>query len=206
MKAREGSLASSFERLGERPGEPGGAGGAGEPSAPLPAHPAAFRGLRYGEDRLHLLVRDPRRVFALWEVSEPLARRAAAIASERGAALRLSLAIECADRPGSDPETIRVPLPDALAGEGWYVDLPRGGGHCRAHLGLELPEGFEPLLTSRWMPVPPEGPCRETGTWPVDEVRRAWLDRETERLRGRVVAPLPSSASRYLASPPVPKP
>jgi len=51
--------------------------------------------------------------------------------------------------------------------------------------------------------VPPEGRCLEEGEWPVDAVRRAWLEREAERLRGRVAPSLPSSAARYLASPPV---
>ncbi len=194
---------SSFERLGDLLGEREREGAALEI---LPAPPAALRGVRYGEDRLHLLVRDPRRVFALWEISEPLARRAAGIASAAKAPLRYALAVECADRPGGVlRDTIRVALPDALGVEGWYVDLPRGGGSCRAVLGLELPHGFEPLLSSRWSPVPPEGPCREVGDWPVDDVRRAWLEREAARLRGRAVAPLPSSAARYLASPAVPK-
>ena len=195
---------SSFERLGDLLGDREREGAALET---LPPPAAALRGLRYGEDRLHILVRDPRRAFAIWEISAPLARRAAAITSAAKAPLRYALTVECSDRPGGAlRDTIRVPLPDAVGGEGWYVDLPRGGGSCRAVLGLELPHGFEALLSSRWSPVPPEGPCREVGEWPVDDVRRAWLDRETARLRGRVVAPLPSSASRYLASPAVPKP
>lgn len=174
---------------------------------PAEAPPAAWRGRRHGEDHLHLLVRDPRRVFAAWELSEPLARRASAIAASRGAPVRYALVVERAGRGGEEPrEAARAALPDALGGEGWYLDLTRGGGDCRAVIGLDLPGGFEPLLASRWMPVPPEGPCRETGEWPVDDVRRAWLERESERLRGRVVTPLPSSASRYLASPQAPRP
>jgi uncharacterized protein DUF4912 len=187
---------SSFERLA--------------PTATIPsvdAPPAAWRGRRHGEDRLHLLVRDPHRVFAAWEVSEPLARRATALAASRGAPVRYALVLERAAREGGEGrEAVRVALPDALGAEGWYVDLPRGGGACRALLGLELPGGFEPLLVSRWMPVPPDEPCREVGDWPADEIRRAWLEREAERQRGRVVAPLPTSASRYLASPQAPKP
>lgn len=187
---------SSLERLAPR-----------ESEAPVEAPPAAWRGRRHGEDRLHLLVRDPHRAFATWEVSEALARRAAALASSRGAAVRYALTVERAGDTEGSLESWRVPLPDALGGEGWYVDLPHAGGSCRAVLGLDLPGGaFEPLLSSRWMPVPPDGPCRETGDWPADEVRRAWLERDAERQRGRVVTPLPSSASRYLASPQAPKP
>jgi hypothetical protein len=128
------------------------------------------------------------------------------MASGAGAPLRYALAFERSEREGEPArDTVRVALPDALRDEGWYADLPRGGGFCRALLGLELPAGFEPLLASRWMPVPPEGPCRESGEWPVDAVRLAWLAREAERLRGRAVPALPSSAARYLASPPVPR-
>ena len=196
---------SSFERLGDLLGERERHDEATTQTLPPP--PAALRGFRYGEDRLHWLVRDPRRGFALWEVSEDLARRAAAIASARKAPLRYALTIECADRPdGTLRDQVRAPLPDVMGGEGWHVDLPRGGGICRAVLGLEFPDGFEPLLFSKWKPVPPEGPCKEIGEWPVDDVRRAWLEGETTRLRSRTVAPLPSSASRYLASPAVPKP
>lgn len=176
-------------------------------SVPVEAPPAAWRGRRHGEDRLHLLVRDPHRVFATWELSEPLARRAAALAASKGSPVRYALQLERAGGAGEEPrESTRVALADALGGESWYFDLARGGGSCRALLGLELTGGgFEPLLASRWMPVPPDGPCRETGEWPVDDVRRAWLERESERLRGRAVTPLPSSASRYLASPQAPK-
>lgn len=186
---------SSLERLATR-----------EPAVRVEPPAAAWRGRRHGEDHLHLLVRDPHRVFAAWEVSEGLARRASALAASKGVPVRYALVLE---RSGGEPvpprESVRIAVPDAIGGEGWYADLPRGGGSCRAVLGLELPVGFEPLLTSRWMPVPPDGPCRETGDWPVDDVRRAWLERESERLRGRAVSPLPSSASRYLASPQAPK-
>jgi len=185
-------LVSSFERLGVL-------------TSPQEPPQAAWRGRRYGEDHLYLLVRDPRRVFAAWEISAPLARRAAAAAA--GVPARYALMLERADLPGNAPrEAIRADLPDALGGEGWYLDLPRGGGSCRAILGVDLPGGFEALLTSRWVPIPPEGACRELGEWPTDDVRRAWLASEAERSRARSAPPLPSSASRYLASPQVPKP
>jgi hypothetical protein len=186
---------SSLERLAPR-----------EPALRVEPPAAAWRGRRHDEDHLHLLVRDPHRVYATWEVSGGLVRRAAALAASKGAPVRYALVLERAGgEPGSPTESSRVAIPDVLGGEGWYVDLTRGGGSCRALLGLDLPDGFLPLLTSRWMAVPPDGPCRETGEWPVDDVRRAWLERESERLRGRAVSPLPSSASRYLASPQAPK-
>ena len=71
------------------------------------------------------------------------------------------------------------------ARRGGVVRRPAAGRRRLPRSRTGLPGGFEPLLVSRWMPVPPEGPCRETGDWPVGDVRRAWLERESERLRGR---------------------
>lgn len=185
---------SSFQRLGG-------------PGAPLvTALPAtSLRGRRYGEDRLHLLARDPRRVFATWEISEPLATRAAAIASAAGVTTRYQLRVERAAAPDAPVrETLTYDLPDARNGEAWYVDLPRSGGAARALLGIELPAGFQTLLVSRWTPVPPDGPCDEIGAWPLDAAAAAWLEREAERQRAALGARVPSSATRYLAAiPPV---
>ena len=64
------------------------------------------------------------------------------------------------DREAGEP-LLRVDLPDALGGERFYLTLPRAGGWCRAPLGLLLREEFEPVLTSSWVPVPPEGPWLE---------------------------------------------
>ncbi|HEX7079138.1 MAG TPA: DUF4912 domain-containing protein [Candidatus Eisenbacteria bacterium] len=171
--------------------------------APSEPPPAAWRGRRYDEDRLHLLVRDPRRVFAAWEISRATAEAASASAARAGAPVRYALRIERAARAGDEAaESLRVDLPDAQGGEGWYVELPRGGGWARAVIGIDLPGGFEPLLASRWMPVPPDGPCAEAGSWPADESARAWLERDAERKRGQSVPRLPTSSTRYLASPP----
>ena len=183
---------SSFERLGTG-------------ATPVVATPPAtsLRGRRYGEDRLHLLTRDPRRVFATWEISAPLAARAAALAAAAGAPVRYQLRVERSATPeGPVRETVTRDLPDALGGESWHVDLPTAGGAARAVLGLDLPGGFEALLVSRWTAVPPDGPCAEIGEWPVDAASAAWLAREAERLRGASGARMPSSVSRYLTAPP----
>ena len=183
---------SSFERL---------AGTTVPVSTAPPA--ASLRGRRYGEDRLHLLVRDPRRVFATWEISAPLAARAAAIAAAAGIATRYQLRVERAGNPdGPVRETLTRDLPDALNGDAWYVDLPSSGGVARALIGIELPGRFETLLFSRWTAVPPDGPCAETGPWPLDATASAWLEREAARQRAASGAPMPSSATRYLAAPP----
>lgn len=175
---------------------------AGLMPAPTEPPPAAWRGRRYDEDRLHLLVRDPRRVFAAWEISRPTADGAAARAARANAPVRYVLRIErAAAADGAVSETLQVDLPDALGGEGWYVDLPHGGGVARGAIGLDLAHGFEPLLVSRWTSVPPDGPCAQAGEWPADEAGLDWLARDAERKRGQTIPRLPSSASRYLASP-----
>jgi hypothetical protein len=131
-----------------------------------PETDATLRGRRYDEDRIHLLVRDPRSLFAAWEISSATARDAAHRMREAGAPLRYQLRIERREREGGAVAPARgIDLPDALGGEGWYVELESAGGSCRALIGLDAPGGFAPLLTSRWVSVPPDGPCAEEGVW-----------------------------------------
>ena|SRR5690349_22844143 len=128
--------------------------------------PSSLRGRRYGEDRLYLLVRDPRCALAVWELTPATHARAEQRARERREALRYEIRI---DRRAHDREAeeilVRADLPDALHGDRSYLTLPRAGGWCRAQLGLSLGRDFEPLLTSSWVPVPPDGPCAEAGDW-----------------------------------------
>ncbi|HXL15040.1 MAG TPA: DUF4912 domain-containing protein, partial [Methylomirabilota bacterium] len=101
--------------------------------------PSILRGRRYGEDRLYLLVRDPRCVLAVWELTAATHARAEAFARARGASPRYQIRIERrADPRGAVEAAVSVELPDALAGERWYVSLPRSGGECRALLGFAL--------------------------------------------------------------------
>ncbi len=163
--------------------------------------PASLRGRRYGEDRLHLLVRDPRRVLAIWELSQATASGAAVRAREAGAPIRYQVRIERAREADLPPETIATAdLPDALAGEGWYLAIPARAGRCRAILGLDLPSGFAPLLTSRWAATPPDGPCDEVAPWPLAGEGEAWAARQWARALAER-APAPSSAARYLPPP-----
>ena len=163
--------------------------------------PSSLRGRRYGEDRLYLLVRDPRSVLAVWELTPELHARAQERARERGHAPRYRIVIE--RRPDANAVAgavafAAVDLPDALGGERWYVRLPEAGGECRALLGISLGQDFEPLLHSSWVPVPPDGPCAEEGAWDLTTEARAWL---LERSRaGRAPAAGMSSAARYQAS------
>src|SRR3989442_13964449 len=124
------------------------------PALPAAVEPpfSSLRGRRYGEDRLYLLVRDPRSALAVWELTPALHARAQALARESGGPLRYQILIERrADGRATPAVSATVDLPDALGGERWYVKLPRAGGECRGLLGIALPRGFEPLLRSSWV-------------------------------------------------------
>lgn len=159
---------------------------------------SALRGRRYGEDRLYLLVRDPRSVLAVWELTPELHARAQAQARESGGGLRYRILIE--RRPDARAPhyvSVTVELPDALGGDRWYVKLPQPGGECRALLGVSRSGEFEPLLHSSWVPVPPDGPCPEDGAWDLTDEAKAWLLERS--LAARAPGGGMSSAARYLA-------
>lgn len=130
-------------------------------------------------------------MLAVWEISEALAARAASLAREVGGPTRYVLTVDRVERDGEEPVTVaRVDLPDALGGESWYVDLPRGGGRARARIGLDRGGAFEPLLESRWAPVPPEGSCAEEAPWEISAEHAAWLAEQgaLARALGRIVS------------------
>jgi len=160
------------------------------------APPSSLRGRRYGEDRLYLLIRDPRRALALWELTPAAHARAEARARERKTPIRYEIRVERRDhdRDAGEP-LVRVDLPDAVHGERFYVTLPRAGGWCRAHLGILLGDAFEPVLTSTWVPVPPEGPCAEEGSWDLTPEARAWLEEKARAARG--LPATPGSVARF---------
>lgn len=113
------------------------------------------------------------------------------MARAAGAPIRYVLTIDRSDGDGKEPViVVRVDLPDALGGDSWYVDLPRGCGRARARIGLDVGGTFEPLLASRWAPVPPEGPCAEEAPWEVSAEHAAWLADQEARARklGRIVS------------------
>ena len=145
-------------------------------------------------------------MFTTWEISPALASLASSRAAAAGAPLRYRLLIECRERLEAESRvSASADLPDAIGQDSWYFDLRGPAGEARALLGLDLPGGFEPLLTSRWMPVPPDGPCHEEGSWDLDPEGAAWLSHHAGPGRNAMV-PVPSSASRYLVSPPRTRP
>jgi hypothetical protein len=122
--------------------------------------------IRYGEDRLYLLVRDPRSALLVWELTDASVARAKSLAKGDGSSPRYEIRIERrADDRGTAESLTRVDVPDAVGGDRWYVSLPRSGGECRAFLGAVCGESFVALVTSSWVPVPPDGPCAEEGPW-----------------------------------------
>jgi len=167
--------------------------------------PSVLRGRRYGEDRIYLLVRDPRCVLVAWELTPATHARAVSAARARGSAPRYQIRIERRADPRADPQgaietAASVDVPDALGGERWYVSLPRSGGECRALLGFVVEGAFSPLLESAWVPVPPDGPCAEEGAWDLTAEARSWL---LERARaGRDPEHARGSAPRYAAARP----
>jgi len=169
--------------------------------SPVEAPLSPWRGRRYGEDRLYLLVRDPRAALAVWELTEASHARAEAASRERRAPLRYEIRIERrADAGGRCETEVVQDVPDALGGERWHVMLPRSGGECRALLGIVLPEGFRPVLESSWVPVPPDGPCAEEGAWDLTPEARAWLLEQARAARGSRHGM--SSPARYGAAAP----
>ncbi len=169
------------------------------PSAEPP--PSSLRGRRHGEDRLYLFARDPHSLFAAWELSPALHARAEGLARAEGASTRYQIRVERRrDERDEAAVCVALDLPDAVGGEGWYIDLPAAGGECRALLLLLLPSGIAPLLRSRWTAVPPDGPCAEAGEWEIDAAAAEWLDRRFSDARSGPGGSVMSSARRYLGA------
>ena len=190
---------SSFERLGT----PGSLDPLGPIGAAATWAPPSLRGRRYAEDRLHLLIREPRRVLVIWEISPATAATAAARASAASVALRYPVRIERERDGGLAPDTIAgTDLPDALGGEGWYLAIPPRAGRCRALLGLDIGGRFESILVSRWIATPPEGACDSVAPWPLAPGGEAWVEREW-RAAAAVTrsTTVPSSSARYQPPP-----
>ncbi|MGH7681042.1 MAG: 1,4-alpha-glucan branching protein domain-containing protein [Candidatus Eiseniibacteriota bacterium] len=151
-------------------------------TATAPA-PSALRGRAYGEDRLHLLVRDPWSVFATWEISPALAAKAEGEARAAGVPLRFQIRIEETSDGAVSRVIAVVPLADALGDHGSHIGLTQSGIVVRAHLGLDLGDRFLVLLTSRPAAVPPAGPAPEVGAGIANPVFRSASD-ENPRAAG----------------------
>ena len=141
-------------------------------------------------------MRDPHTVLAIWELTAALHARAQALARDRGNPLRYRIVIERREEERAPVAVAAtVDLHDALQGERWYVKLPQSGGECRAVLGISIAGTLEPLLSSSWVPIPPDHPCAEEGAWDLTEEAKSWL---LERARAaRAAAGTASSANRY---------
>ncbi len=134
----------------------------------------------YGRDRLVLMVVNPRRLFAWWEMTretwEEVWRRAGSPREYR-TVLRLlsSVAAGVSDgEPGREPgeqpggeERLRFEVELETDTRSMYLDAPEGGRPYVLELGLRLPDGgYHRLLRSEVVTTPSEGASDdETVSW-----------------------------------------
>lgn len=128
------------------------------PTPPLPT--------RYGGDRVAALPRDPKTVFAWWDVSpEHRARVASELASiaadgrpgtPPGDALRIA-ALAAGD--GRETGFWFVPLPPLATS--WYVDVPRTSRRYEIAIGLLSDGRFAPLAAPVRVDMPAAEPSRD---------------------------------------------
>jgi len=149
------------------------------PHGPEPWDELATLPVSYGEDRVTLLVRDPRCVFAFWEVTDGGWRDAAGVLPPGPAEAELVLRVyDLTDvlRPGAGPAPPwqQPPLPKSgPAGSGrwfdyavgsadrWYVHLPEPGRSVAAEIGARRGAAFVPIARSNVVHTPPGAPV----TW-----------------------------------------
>jgi hypothetical protein len=110
--------------------------------------------VRYGIDRLVILVRDPHWVYAWWELTESrLQQGQSDIGTESDVVLRI-YDISCIDWNGSNHHSFFDIEVEDLAGN-WYIELGRPGASFCAELGLRAPDGrFLALVRSNIVTLP----------------------------------------------------
>ena len=129
----------------------------------------------YADDRLVLLARDPRTLFAYWDLHPDTLRTTLAGLDDARVVLRLV---------ALDRDTIEAEYDVDLAWTGYYVHDRRPGGRYRVELVARGQTGIERLVVrpSREALLPPDGPSEVVDDrfvrWP-DVVRG---DRSTFRL------------------------
>jgi hypothetical protein len=145
--------------------------------AKAPVLPSASETLpeSYGENRVRLLAKDPRTLYAFWDVDAEAQDALRNELGERGAALsRLTLRVG-----GEGPApAVTVMVPEGA--RGYYLQAEPWRPTFRAQLGFTLPSGeFRVLASSNEVSLPPAGPS------PV---------RATERVRFDAAAPPPEKS------------
>lgn len=131
-------------------GEPAPNGLLGDDTAPLLEE-------EHDVDRVVVLARDPRSIFAYWHLgSETRARRDHLRAGST--LLRDALRVTVADASGGERESWIVPL--GLLADGAHVDLARPRATVRVAVGLHADgAAFDPLAESTVTELPPSAPA-----------------------------------------------
>ncbi|HHV53864.1 MAG TPA: DUF4912 domain-containing protein [Firmicutes bacterium] len=151
--------------------------------SPFPSPGAEDLPGSYGKDRLVLLVRDPRWLFAYWEVTEDTWERTRSAAGpaewDRGrTVLRVVEAgagVRHPEEANGGPAADERALWQAEVGSSnnWYVELGTVTSPVRAELGRLLPGGrFIPLLQSNlaFLPSADVSPVRDSEWLTIEEV------------------------------------
>lgn len=123
---------------------------------------------RYGKERLVLMARDPRWLYAYWELAN---ERYQELRSRRLGEWGLSkpvLRLYDLSEESPSHRVVDVELRDDA--DNWYVRLNRPRHRFVAEIGRIFPDGFVPLLRSNEVMLPPDLPSMEISEeWaPVD--------------------------------------
>ncbi len=129
----------------------------------------------YGQDRIVLLARDPRMVFAFWEVTKQrLDEERKRIGSDARLCVRVYDVTGVAFDGGNETAYFDQEVYERVGS--WYLDLGRPGHAFCADLGVRLPSGrFHTLFRSNTISMPREGFS--------DVLDEEWIGPEEEFLR-----------------------
>lgn len=122
---------------------------------------------RLGRDRLVLMARDPRWIYAYWELDGEKSRNLKAKRSLEWGVSRPLLRLYDLSRPLTSRQVIDVALNDTA--QNWYVAVNRPRHRLVAEIGRAFDDGFVPFARSNEVWMPPELPSMELGeewaTW-----------------------------------------
>ncbi len=123
---------------------------------------------RYGMDRLVLMARDPRWLYAYWEMASDRYQELRSRRLDEWGLSRPVLRLYDLSEESPVHRVVDVELQDDA--ENWYVRLNRPRHRFVAEIGRIFPDGFVPLLRSNEVQLPPDLPSMEISEeWaPVD--------------------------------------
>jgi len=127
-------------------------------AAPEPAAMPPFDlPVRYGVDRLVILVRDPWWVYAWWELTDGNLSEGRRVLGSHGDLVLRMYDVSAIEWNGSNHHShFDIEIGD-LAGN-WYIEIGRPGASYVAEIGLRAPDGrFVALLRSNFVTLPRDG-------------------------------------------------